>query len=304
MDTVDEKIDKIDEKLDQALQQQQHEPDIQIIEWDTLTLEDEEANSGSYGTVHQGKWGSRQVAVKVLNVGTVGKRVMKELTNEAKTHCCLRHPNIIFFYGIVLSPEPAIVMEWAAPSLSFFLEDWDDDDDIPWRQRWTMAHQIAKGMAFVHSNNILHHDLRASNVLIGPKGSRFCRLCDFGLSRAKQQSTKNSKQKSGNPFWLSPEYYENPVRGYNASCDVFSFAVVMFEIATYGKLPFEDHQNINVQELYAKGMRNEAIEDNVPKEYKEMIELSWHQNPMKRPSFQQICEMISSSGVADPEITI
>lgn len=66
-----------------------------------------------------------------------------------------------------------------------------------------IALEIALGLAAVHRAQIMHHDLRAANVLVGPK-PRVCRLTDFGLSKTRQQSSKSSN-KSGNPIWLSPE---------------------------------------------------------------------------------------------------
>jgi len=297
---INDKLDKIDSKLD-AIQQQ--EDDVPIIEWDELELvEDDKPSSGGYGTVYEGRWGNREVAIKVMDIGKVGKRVMKELQKEAKMHCGLRHPNVIFFYGIVLSPEPALVMEWAAPDLLFFLQDWDDDEVLPWNERWLMAKQIAKGMKFVHSNHILHHDLRAANVLIGPKGARLCRLCDFGLSRWKQQSSRNSNQQTGNPHWMAPEYSAGGV--FTTACDVFSFGVLMYEIASYGTTPY--HGRADVRDLYKEEKRNEKIEDieDIPQEYKEMIQLCWHQFAKKRPSFEKIFSMISASKLASPKFTV
>ena len=244
--------------------------------------------------------------MKMMNIGKVGRKVLNDLKSEAETHCTLRHPNIILFHGLV-EEKHALVMEWAAPDLLFFLEDWVEPQPIPWSQkfvffcflfcfvlfcffafffflifffffnfcnsqfipsplshnlptplpRWTMALQIAKGMKFVHTKNLLHHDLRAANVLIGsPQGSRLCRLCDFGLARWKHESSKVSTQQSGNPHWWAPEYCEGG--GYTNMCDVFSFGVTLYEIVADGELPFKNRSD--VKDLYIKGLRNQQLE--------------------------------------------
>ena len=70
-----------------------------------------------------------------MNIGKVGRKVLKDLKNEAEMHCALRHPNVILFHGLV-EEKHALVMEWAAPDLLFFLGDWIEDKPIPWSQRF------------------------------------------------------------------------------------------------------------------------------------------------------------------------
>ena len=63
---------------------------------------------------------------------------------------------------------------------------------------------VALGMSYLHGKNLLHCDLKSSNVLIDENWN--VKLCDFGLSRIN--STKNNKKKNirvGTPHWMAPE---------------------------------------------------------------------------------------------------
>ncbi len=168
--------------------------------------------------------------MKVLDLEGTGGRLLREikeeLSNEAVLLNKITSPHVVFLHGVVFKdPNFAIVMEYAAPDLSFFLNDIEPES-LSWGQRFCLAKQIALGMAAVHKSKVfflspffllfvsvcclkvVHHDLRAANVLLGSK-PRFCRLTDFGLSKAKATSSRNSKSKTGNIVWLAPEYQAN-----------------------------------------------------------------------------------------------
>jgi len=96
--------------------------------------------------------------------------------------------------------------------------------------RWIS--EIAKAMCYLHGFRppILHRDLKADNMLVNQ--SLQVKLCDFGESRqAKQEGTMTTV---GSPFWMAPEVFMG--KNYGVSCDVYSFAIVMLEIAYNGDL--------------------------------------------------------------------
>ena len=126
---------------------------------------------------------------------------------------------------------------------------------FPICDQYLAALQIARDMQAIHQLNVLHHDLRAANILIGPASQRRCRIADFGLSRAKMESSRFSTKKTGNPAWSAPEYLAGNTP-FTAACDVFSYGMVLFEICSDppGTAPF-DGQGDNVRSLYLEGKR-------------------------------------------------
>jgi serine/threonine protein kinase len=88
-----------------------------------------------------------------------------------------------------------------------------------------MAHQIASGLALLHSNNILHRDIKSMNILVNDKFD--CKLTDFGMSKLIGDQDIFNTANAGTPLWMAPE-----VRGglYQFSADVYSLGLVLFEV--------------------------------------------------------------------------
>jgi serine/threonine protein kinase len=157
------------------------------------------------------------------------------------------------------------------------------------------------GMAAVHKAGVIHHDLRAANVLLGSQ-PRFCRLTDFGLAKAKATSSRNSKSKTGNIVWLAPEYQLDDQSDYTEACDVFSFGVMLFEIAAMGERPYPKRGDAEVKQFYLAAQRDKLPAD-APEEFKQLVQLCWSQSPKSRPTAAQIVEYINKTKMADPKLT-
>jgi serine/threonine protein kinase len=142
--------------------------------------------------------------------------------------CVASNIQTLFSSRCLEQPNFAIVMEFAAPSLYLFLGDLLGV--FPIGDQYLAALQIARGMEAIHSLNVLHHDLRAANVLIGLEGQRRCRNADFGLSRAKMEAVDSVQNKQATQHG-APEYLAGNTP-FTAPCDVFSYGMVLFEICS------------------------------------------------------------------------
>ncbi|KAG0601422.1 hypothetical protein M758_11G109400 [Ceratodon purpureus] len=156
--------------------------------------------------------------------------------------------------------------------------------------------QIARGMDILHENNILHKDLKASNVLLHMYNNGFspehpdCYVADFECSVGVV----------GTGFWRAPEILRALKKGtlYDAvsQCtkmtDVYSFGMLCYEVLT-GRIPFEDKSPRDYA-VVLSGQRPE-----LPVAYKHtrignMVRACWDADPQKRPSFKNICHAIES----------
>ena len=166
----------------------------------------------------------------------------------------LRHPHIVNFYGAIttgthphLGTAQCIITERCFNSLYHVLKKYGKDvvpSPKESKPRLSLRIRIgtyllgaAKGMAFLHSKDIIHRDLKSANLLLTrPKDGRVV-VCDFALSRLSSHALTQAGL--GTPGWIAPEaWLGDPV---STSSDVYGFAMVMFEILT-ATLPLDSFQ--------------------------------------------------------------
>jgi serine/threonine protein kinase len=99
-------------------------------------------------------------------------------------------------------------------------------------EKVALIHQIAQGMAYLHSRDIIHGDFKASNVLVTDEGKAV--ICDFGLSRLKMDVYRKSKGDTskvvaGTLRWLSPELLNSGKLTWES--DVYAFAMAIYEVS-------------------------------------------------------------------------
>ena len=93
---------------------------------------------------------------------------------------------------------------------------------------------VSKGLLYLHKNNILHRDIKPKNILIGNDDE--AKIIDFGLSKIQRKLDK-AFDSYGSLSFMAPEIFSD--RGYNDSCDVWSFGITMHNLK-YINYPFDD----------------------------------------------------------------
>lgn len=147
---------------------------------------------------------------------------------------------------------------------------------------------IASGLSYMNSHNILHCCLSPSNVYLN---DILCpKIGDFGLY-ARLVNTNDMKNQSmsgakGTSIYTVPEVLESNV--YSKASDVYSFALVVYEILSNEK-PFTETDSISLiyNKIVVKGERP-LMNDSIPDRFKKLIEQCWSQDPNERPEFSEI----------------
>lgn len=139
----------------------------------------------------------------------------------------LRHPNIVLFYGACVKyPDLALVLEFCErKSLMNLLAD--KSVPLSWMDKRRIALEIARGMNYLHSFQppIIHRDLKSLNVLIDEHLR--AKIGDFGWTRPKADKMT---AKIGTFQWMAPEVITS--ESYSEKADVYSFGIILWEIAT------------------------------------------------------------------------
>jgi len=165
-----------------------------------------------------------------------------------------------------------------------------------WQKRIGFALDVSKGMATLHSFNIMHHDLKGKNILIDLE-KRTAKVGDLGLSKEYRVDPDTmSGMNVGTGGWMAPERLLD-------KCDVYG--MVLHEIAHFGRNPWEGVGMDFMMKVMSKDRpRIDADVEADQKEFVGLLRACWGQNAEKRPDFQTITEeleRITKAMTTDPE---
>ena len=123
------------------------------------------------------------------------EQIMQEFLNEAELLSKMNSPYIIRFLGTSRIKEgECIVMEYATNGTLFhFLEllrKSHNDTTFSWDKRYQMAQDITRGLLLMHSQGVLHRDMKSLNILLDQNMT--AKISDFGLSKIKTKSLTTS----------------------------------------------------------------------------------------------------------------
>lgn len=150
------------------------------------------------------------------------------------------------------------------------------------------ALQIAKGMEHLEKIPIVHRDLAARNILISM--DKTLKISDFGLSRICPYV--NQKTKKMPLRWVAIEAIEDHF--YDGKSDVWSFAVVLWEIGTLGAFPYENVQDNMVLHYLQQGGRLPRPEICTDDLYS-LMSRCWSQDSELRPTFQELVQLLEEN---------
>ncbi|XP_030620766.1 tyrosine-protein kinase BTK isoform X3 [Chanos chanos] len=245
-----------------------------------------ELGNGQFGVVKYGKWqGQHDVAIKMIKEGSMSE---DDFIEEAKVMMKLRHENLVQLYGVCTKQRPIyIVTEFLSNGclLSYLREVLEHPSAIVLLE---MCKDVSEGMAYLESQGFIHRDLAARNCLVDSNGT--VKVTDFGLSRYVLDDEYTSSAGSKFPVrWSPPEvllYCK-----FSSKSDVWAFGVLMWEVYTLGRMPYERLNNTEIVEKVSSGYRLYRPQLANDKIYSIMTSC-WNEKHDERPPFKDLVHHI------------
>ncbi|KAH1026926.1 serine/threonine-protein kinase PAK mbt [Dendroctonus ponderosae] len=186
---------------------------------------------GSTGTVciAQDRSTGRQVAVKKMDLRKQQRREL--LFNEVVIMRDYHHPNIVeMFNSYLVNDELWVVMEFLEGGA---LTDIVTHSRMDEEQIATVCKQCLKALAYLHSQGVIHRDIKSDSILLSLDGR--VKLSDFGFCAQVSQELPKRKSLVGTPYWMSPEVISR--LPYGPEVDIWSLGIMTIEMVD-GEPPF------------------------------------------------------------------
>jgi eukaryotic-like serine/threonine-protein kinase len=186
----------------------------------------------------------RLVAIKLIRAGVSDNVLLERFESERQALARMNHPAIAKVYdaGATADGTPYFVMEYV-PGTPITL--YCDRKHLTIRKRLELFLKVCEGVQHAHQKAIIHRDLKPANILVTElDGKPTPHIIDFGIAKALADRDPLATMFTrdghfiGTPGYMSPEQADPDVRDVDTRSDVYSLAVIFYELLT-GSLPFD-----------------------------------------------------------------
>ncbi|RKP02917.1 hypothetical protein CXG81DRAFT_10171, partial [Caulochytrium protostelioides] len=248
---------------------------------------------GSFGKVKEGLCSEtlQRVAIKIINKTRVKRSAngIQGVIQEIKLLKRLKHPNVITLIDVFCKVQAwYLVFEYCPCSLQTLI-DQSSENLLATGQGQRFFQQLMQGVDYLHSQNIVHRDIKPGNMLITPDG--VLKITDFGI--AEQFSMYDMKPMRINNFagthqFLSPEITAGSLSFDGPKADVWACGITLYYMLTR-RFPFDFDEELNLLSLYER-IANGAFEmpAEFPADLQELMTQILHRDPKLRASVQDV----------------
>ena len=238
---------------------------------------------GSFGEV----WLARDefldmdVALKIYI--SLDRKGIDEFRSEYKVTFALNHPNLLHIsYFDFLDQRPYLVMPYCPTSSESLIGNISEED------AWRFIRDVSSGLAYLHSKNIIHRDIKPDNILRNEQGDFL--ISDFGITvkmrstlrRASTRNINDSKDTAGSLAYMGPELFSSNPTPVMAT-DIWALGATLYEMLE-GELPFFGQGGV----LLLNGAENPDIPGNWSQSLKATVSACLSRDTWERPKAEEI----------------
>ncbi|TFK83688.1 Pkinase-domain-containing protein [Polyporus arcularius HHB13444] len=226
----------------------------------------------------------QMVAVKRIRLEGLKEEEIAQLMKEVDLVKSLSHPSIVKYEGMARDDDTlSIVLEYAENgSLGQTLKAFGKLNE---RLVANYVVKILEGLHYLHSNDVVHCDLKAANILTTKNGN--VKLSDFGVSLNLRAMEREIKDVAGTPNWMAPEVIE--LKGASTKSDIWSLACTVIELLT-GRPPYADIANSMSVMFRIVEDASPPLPEDCSESLQDFLKWCFNKDPAKRPNAEQLCE--------------
>uniref|UniRef100_A0A8D3DEH1 receptor protein-tyrosine kinase n=1 Tax=Scophthalmus maximus TaxID=52904 RepID=A0A8D3DEH1_SCOMX len=268
---------------------------------------------GEFGSVVEGHLRqpdgtSEKVAVKTMKLDSFSQKEIEEFLNEAACMKDFNHPNVIRLLGVCLDvgpgqfTKPMVILPFMkyGDLHSFLLRSRLGESPmfLPTQTLLKFMIDIALGMEYLSGRNFLHRDLAARNCML--RDDMTVCVADFGLSKKIYSGDyyRQGRIAKMPVKWIAVESLADRV--FTVKSDVWAFGITMWEIATRGMTPYPGIPNHEIYDYLVEGHRLKQPAECLDELF-EIMYSCWRADPLDRPFFLQLREMLEKITEKLPE---
>ncbi|XP_048885983.1 mixed lineage kinase domain-like protein [Brienomyrus brachyistius] len=263
--------------------------DIQEIEADKLTYSFPKVPIVKSATseLFKGEYKKFTVAIKRFTCHSTPDEIRKIFNKEVETMRRFESPNILRMFGICIKdadgpcPDYLIVMEFCEKGS--LREVLDGPSRLSWERRACMSLDAAQAIYRLHQSETkfkVHGSICSSKFLVD--AGYTVKLGGFELAKT-ETSLKNNKKKEGSSInYCSPQQIEDVNYLYDRDCEIYSFGIVLWEIATR-QIPFKGCKSTEIYQKVCKEKSMEPLPADCPKNLVDIINACRAYEPFYRP---------------------
>lgn len=255
--------------------------------------------SGGFGSVYEGKFRGRKVAVKKMNTNSKNPRAVLQSFQAETSITSFCHSHIVRTLAASSLERPLsermIIMEFAGSRTLRNILD-NEKEIIDEERRMKFASHITMALEFIHAQDIAHLDVKPANILVDSKD--VCKLGDFGCSQVVDDgenlpASPTYSYLTGTFAYRAPELLKGETPSPKA--DIYSLGICLWQLLTREQPYGSENLYVVVFGVVAYNLRPRVPSlDKTSCRYQQLVESLWQSSPCLRPTASETIKILRS----------